>query len=647
MIDRRSNGETDRFEVEAARWFFMNSEDVFVIIHDGVIQRVSPAWSRITGWKGDDAVGADFRTFLHADDADVLAESLTLLESVGQTNTEHRLKAASGEWLWMRSWARRARGGSSLVVLTDITEMRRRKLAAESAARTNEMLRTTAGVFMWQFDPETGIYTVDSDLPPQAPGKENGSHTRSMAEMNTMVHPDDVAMVRSTFSASMATGEAAIVHYRQYNSLRGTWLQCRTAWRGLRPTASGKWELVGITQDVTELSDARDAAIGGEQRAQEAAESKAQFVANMSHEIRTPLNGVLGVLHLLKAEALSVDGRRMLEEALGCGDMLTALLNDVIDFSRIDEGRLELSPQPVDPVVLLTSVTDLLRQGAEDRGLYLRVRAPLDLGWVEIDPVRLRQVLFNLIGNAVKFTRAGGVEIRAMACQAASGPGLRFEIEDTGIGIPQEAQAGLFERFHQADGSTTRQFGGSGLGLAITRRLAKLMGGEAGFESRAGRGSTFWVEIAASPAMPVAGEIEPDATPLSGLRVLVVEDNPTNRMIVTRMLEQLGMQVETAENGAVGLEAASRSAFDLILMDVQMPVMDGVEASRRIRALPGLMGSVPIIAMTANVLAHQRRTYAEAGMSTAISKPMSPAALVQGVIAALSDADAARAEAAA
>jgi CheY-like chemotaxis protein len=261
---------------------------------------------------------------------------------------------------------------------------------------------------------------------------------------------------------------------------------------------------------------------------------------------------------------------------------------------------------------------------------------------VRADPVRLRQALFNLIGNAVKFTERGGVVVRFGRTPEGQ---LRFEVEDSGVGVPAAAQAHIFDRFNQGDASTTRRFGGSGLGLAITRKLAGLMGGDVGFRSVEGRGSTFWLDIAAAPAQPEAAAQAPADGVLDGLRILVVEDNPTNRIIATKLLEQLGASVETAADGFLGVEAAAHGGFDLILMDVQMPGMDGLEAARRIRALPAPVGATPIVALTANVLSHQSQAYLAAGMNGVVGKPISPAALLQEV-ARLGGAEAPAAQAA-
>jgi CheY-like chemotaxis protein len=246
---------------------------------------------------------------------------------------------------------------------------------------------------------------------------------------------------------------------------------------------------------------------------------------------------------------------------------------------------------------------------------------------VATDALRLRQALFNLLGNAVKFTLEGGVVARISGRRDGDRVRLRFEVQDTGVGIGDEAGKQLFERFSQGDGSTTRRFGGSGLGLAICRRLAEMMGGEVGFDSELGKGSTFWLEVEANAcAEPHLGQgtgetEEANGALFAGLRILLVEDNATNRLI--------------ADDGIQGVAAATREAFDLILMDIQMPGMDGVEATHRIRALKGPVGTVPILAMTANAMAHQQAGYLAAGMDGAIAKPLSPTALTQAIAQAL------------
>ncbi|MGE5567337.1 MAG: ATP-binding protein [Parcubacteria group bacterium] len=631
----------DEVEAEAARWFFQNCDELFVVMRRGVVDWANPTWTKLLGWTLEETIGRPLIDFAHPDEEQLVTESIRRLQTENQASAEHRLRAKSGDYLWFRSRSTRPSEGGALIVSQDITEERRRQAAHETKLRANELLRTAAGIFAWSFNPETGLYTVDPDLSrPAVVGTPatihaDGSRTLTLKEMTNQIHPDDREELTRAFFHAVATGEQQIVVYRHWSPEHQLWATLRAAWLGMRQLPSGKWEVFGITHDMTEVAIARDRAIRGERAAQAAAEAKSQFLANMSHEIRTPMNGVLGVLHLLKREHLSEEGRRLLDEALGCGSMLSELLNDIIDFSKIDAGVLELAEEPVNPAAVMAGVVDLLRPQAESRGLYLRAIRSDSVGWARLDPVRLRQILFNLVGNAVKFTLKGGVEVRMAMHGDSEAQRLRIEVEDTGVGIPLEAQANLFERFRQGDGSTTRRFGGSGLGLAITQRLARMMGGDVGFESHAGEGSTFWVEIAASAcAGPNTGD-DADGRLLEGLRALVVEDNATNRLIATKMLEQLGATVETADDGEQGVAAVARTPFDLVFMDVQMPIMDGLEATRLIRAMPEPGGQVPIIAMTANAMSHQQASYIAAGMNGAIAKPLSPAALVAEIAAVL------------
>jgi PAS domain S-box-containing protein len=615
-------------DLEAAAWVFENSADVFLVVEAGRITRTNPAWTRLTGWTAAETQNRPPSDFVHPEDWPAVQSVADALGPGGEYHLDYRIATKTGDWTWVSVHAKRAADGAGLVVLRDITEQRARQAESEDVKRSGELLHEAVGLTLWRYDPERLLYDMDTDLSHPI-GASGGMSVETAEAIMAIIHPDDVTRVSRAFRHSIATGEPGGDEYRQKND-DGRWARCRVAWRGIRPTASGRWQLIGVSQDVTELADARDDALRQQRAAQAAADAKSEFLANMSHEIRTPMNGVLGVLHLLKSEPLSSDGRRLLDEAVACGSMLATLLNDVIDFSKVEAGRLELAPEALNPEAALEGVANLLRPQAEERGLWLRTLIAPGVGWVSVDPVRLRQMLFNLIGNAVKFTLDGGVEVRLTAIGGGPQKRLRVEIEDTGIGISQEAQMTLFQRFHQADSSTTRRFGGSGLGLVITRRLAELMDGQVGLRSQEGVGSTFWFEIAAPLAEPdMASETAASVDGwLGGTRILIVEDNATNRLIASRMLETLGASVQTAANGAEGVDAVSRERFDIILMDIQMPVMDGVTATRAIRRLPAPAGETPIIAMTANVFTHQQDSYREAGMTGAVSKPLSPARLL-------------------
>jgi len=612
-------------DAEAAAWLYRNSSDGFALLRNARILSVNPAWSTISGFEAEAVIGQHALKLIHPDDQPMYIDAAARLEAEGEVSLEHRIITGDGRTAWVRLAVKQAEDGLVMVVMRDLTAEYQQKEEEDQAQRIGDLLRSAAKVYTWRFDPDTGRYLVDRAL--DALGGSLVRQDLSVEDMTAEIHPDDQKTVGRAFRLSLRTGETQTVWYRHARD-DGGWSRYRSTWRGGRLGREGRYEILGLTQDMTELAEARDAALQGEQAAKEAAETKSRFLANMSHEIRTPLNGVLGVLHLIKGEVPSQNARALVDEALGCGEMLTQLLNDVLDFSKIEAGQLELNPEPLDPAAVLRSVADMLRPAAESRGLYLRTMIHGDLGWVLVDPVRLRQVLFNLIGNAAKFTLKGGVEVIMSSIGVFADHRLRVEVKDTGVGVAPDAIAALFERFHQGDGSTTRRFGGTGLGLAISRSLIEQMGGEVGAISTLGEGSTFWFEIAAPLVDRSAEAPEPASGWIEGLRVLVVEDNATNRLIASRMLESLGAVVELAHNGAEGVAAAARADFDLIFMDIQMPGMDGVEATRRIRQLGGPASRAPIVAMTANVMKHQINDYLTAGMDGAIAKPLNPAAIL-------------------
>jgi len=612
-----------KHDAEAAAWLYAHSGDGFALLENGRIVSVNPAWCRILGFDARDSVGQHALKTIHPDDRPLYIAAANELSERGEANLEHRALTGDGRLIWVRLAVKTNEDGLFMVVMKDITAEHTQRLEAELANKTGEMLRTAARVYTWRFNPETGCYLSDRD-----PGVSGSTQQEVTAEeMTAEIHPDDRADMGRAFNKTLRTGEAQQCHYRHARH-DGTWSRYRSTWQGGRLCATGQYEVLGLTQDITELAEARDAALSGEKLAKDAAEVKARFLANMSHEIRTPLNGVLGVLHLLKKETLSSESQAMVEQALGCGDMLTQLLNDVLDFSKIEAGKLELHPEPLDPCSTLEGVAEMLRPQTTSRGLHLQTRFVGAPGWVSVDPVRLRQVLFNLIGNAVKFTLKGGVDVCMTAIGSGANHRLRVEVQDTGVGVAPEAMAVLFERFHQVDGSTTRRFGGTGLGLAITRSLVEQMGGEVTATSVMGEGSKFAFEISAPQVERLVHEETDDVAWLEGLRILVVEDNPTNRLIASRMLQSLGAIVDTADNGAEGVQATQTQVFDLIFMDIQMPVMDGVEATRRIRAREGPAARTPIVAMTANVFSHQIRDYLKAGMDGAVAKPLNPAEIL-------------------
>jgi PAS domain S-box-containing protein len=375
---------------------------------------------------------------------------------------------------------------------------------------------------------------------------------------------------------------------------------------------------------VTDITESRTAS----EHALKLAAAKTEFLANMSHEIRTPLNGVLGLTNLLLETQLSPEQRDFATDTRNCGEHLLAVINDILDFSKIDSGNLALEEIDFDLQELVERSVAVISPEAAQKGLgvdlSVNLPTPRRLG----DPTRIRQVLMNLMGNAVKFTASGRIAVEITEDSFAD---VVFTVSDSGIGIAPEQVPGIFDRFAQADTSTTRRFGGSGLGLTIAQRLVRLMGGDIAVDSELGRGSRFSFRIAlaraekSQPLLTPVQENLPAALP--GLKVLVAEDNRVNQLLVRRMLQTLGCHVTVAETGTAVLEHWSREAFDVILMDCQMPEMDGIEATRLIRGRDARGATVPIIALTASAMQSDRDQALLAGMTDFLTKPLIPGAL--------------------
>ena len=514
----------------------------------------------------------------------------------------------------------------------NFAELQKALIESSTTKERLEFAIQSAGDGYFEVDLDSMICTLNAGLSNKL---MIGVVPQHVSVAKDFVHVDDIGML---FGSLQAVKEGQSDGWKQQMRVRlpeGGWCWMQLRAQRLAANALHGPKLIGTVVDVTASKLIEEELRASKESAEASSSAKSQFLANMSHEIRTPLNGVLGMAQALEADDLTPAQKEKVGIILDSGKSLMALLNDVLDLTKIEAGKLEISAVPGDFLHTMKRTRQLFQSMAEEKGLDLFVRYDSNFPQrLAYDPTRVRQCVSNLLSNAIKFTGQGSVEVAIHAKPLKDGQHMIVvDVSDTGIGMSEATCAKLFTVFTQADGATTRKFGGSGLGLAISRQLARMMGGDIIVKSEEGRGSTFRLTFkaheaapAATPA-PVAAKTEPAKRTLRGLRILLTDDNAINRQVIKLFLTPQGCEIAEATNGKEALDRLAQDEFDVVLMDIHMPVMDGKEAVQRLRAVDR-WSALPVIALTADAMSGDREKYLALGMTDYVSKPVDQRELI-------------------
>ena len=649
LAERRLRDVIDGAQVGTWTWDF-----------DSVGQIVNDVWAAMLGYDLKEMPLITYETWsrlIHPDDKEWVEAELRLCTSGVNDSyeAEYRMRHRKGHWIWVLDRARvvrrKADGKPKVMagIQIEISEMKSREAAlmrakadlekalaqrASAEQRFSDIAAVTDG-WLWEIDQDMRFSFLSGSEHIERLGLTSRSVIGKTREEWLEAHPE----VRASADWSIVLDAQ-----REHRPYRNFVYRAPNA-----PDAQERWFRIsghpvfdsqgvflgyrGVGSDVTELYLAKA-------RAEEASRTKSMFLANMSHEIRTPMNGVLGMAEVLESALTDPEHKRMISTIRKSGETLLNILNDILDMSKIEAGKMELEEVPFSPVDLAERVEDLHRLMAEEKGLDFEVLVSTGAETRRMgDPFRVQQILHNLVSNAIKFTDRGEVTVEV---SGRRGTPLVLEVRDTGIGMsPQEIER-LHEEFRQADSSVTRRFGGTGLGMSITRTLVQRMGGDIKVTSEPGVGTTIRITL----PLPVA-EIAPEApvrapavaveARLDGLRILAADDNGTNRSVLELMLTRCGAIVTTVEDGLQAVTAWEPGKFDVVLLDIAMPVMDGKAALEAIRGLEAATGAarVPIIAVTANAMSHQIVEYVIWGFDSCVSKPLTMADMIKAITSLL------------
>ncbi len=620
-------------------------DGIVIVDENGMIERANPAIERLFGFTQPELVGNSVAMLMSEQNAAALRAGIAMFLEKGESplvgrSYESEALHRDGHTFPIELSINEFKSSGKQMFGGFIRDIRQRKAAEarEKLARAQFEDAVTAAM--------DAIIIIDEagDIVSFNPAAEQifGFSSKDVVgrRMGDLIVPERYREAHANgMRRYMETGEGPVINNRieiQGLKANGEEIEIELAIKDIEGP-NGK-SFIGYARDISLRKRAEQEIVEAKTRAEAANQAKASFLAMMSHEIRTPLNGVLGIMGLLQDSELNGEQQRLLKTARNSGRSLMHIINDILDFSKLEAGRMDIEKSSFFVDSLVDSVSSLIRTGADEKGLSIHCHIGKTVPHVLFgDPDRLRQILLNLAWNAVKFTEQGSVKLSVENEGSEENPAIRFSVTDTGIGIAEDKQGELFAEFATIDASYSRKFGGTGLGLAICKALVEAMDGKIGLNSRPGEGSTFWFEVPLEPGDPAAVlEEEHDAADdvpngLSGLRVLLAEDNVTNQLVAVSNLERMGCNVDIVSNGLEAVEAAGARPFDVILMDVSMPEMDGIAATREIRRREGHNADTPIIALTAYALDEDRQRVLAAGMNDLVSKPVSRPDLARAI----------------